>query len=232
MDVLAELAAVGAAEGTVVIAGFQAAGRGRAQRAWVAPRGAALLHSILLRPELPPQRLTPLSILVGEAIVATMREVYALPAQLKWPNDVLIHGRKIAGVLIQNRGAPPAVIVGVGINANVRKADLPDVGTSLLVELGERVDHDALMHAFLDRLDVRYCELLADDLKARWQHVHEVLAFRGDLVAVQDGAVRVDGRVRGIDTDGALLLDVDGSVHRVVVGDVSRGPRRIDSTEA
>lgn len=133
MDVLADLAALGAPEGTTVVADYQASGRGRAQRSWVAPKGAALLHSLLLRPMLPAGRLMPLSILVGESLVATMRDAYSLPAQLKWPNDVLIHGRKVSGVLIQNRGTPPAVIVGVGINANVHEADLPPGGTSLMV---------------------------------------------------------------------------------------------------
>lgn len=229
MDVLADLAALGAPEGTTVVADFQAHGRGRANRSWAVPADTALLHSVLLRPELPPGRLTPLSVLVGEAIVATLREQHDLPAQLKWPNDVLVHKGKIGGVLIQVRGTPPAAIVGVGINANVSADHLPEGGTSIWVEKGEIVDREALMRAFLDQLAIRYQELVLNDLEERWKQVHRVLAFKGERVLVQDGDACVDGQIRGVDTDGALLLDVDGSVRRIMVGDVSRGPRRIDA---
>lgn len=84
------------------------------------------------------------------------------------------------------------------------------------------------MRSFLDRLDVRYRELLDGDFGDRWKQVHEVLAFRDELVSVQDGDILNEGRLLGVDIDGAMLLAVDGSIRRIVVGDVSRGPRRID----
>jgi BirA family transcriptional regulator, biotin operon repressor / biotin---[acetyl-CoA-carboxylase] ligase len=231
MDVLAQLAARGAPEGTVVVAGYQTHGRGRSDRRWSAPAGTALLHSVLMRPPLAVQQLSPLSILVADAIVATLRERHGVQAQIKWPNDVLVGGKKISGILIQTRHVPntrfPAVLVGAGINANVSQMDLPEGGTSLLVETGQRVDLEGLMRGFLDRLEPRYHDLSEQHLDDRWEHIHNVLAMRGEHVSVVDGGVTTSGRLLGIDTTGALLLETDDQEPcRIVVGDLTRGPRR------
>ncbi|HVL25387.1 MAG TPA: biotin--[acetyl-CoA-carboxylase] ligase [Thermomicrobiales bacterium] len=230
MDMLARLAAAGAPEGTTVVAEYQTAGRGRAGRQWVAPPGTALLHSVLLRPKLAVQRLTPLAILVADAVVTTLEERYGLTARIKWPNDVLLNGQKVSGVLIQTRTFPgdahPAVLVGVGINANVPVADLPEGGTSLLVATGQPVDRDDLMRAFLARLDVRYQELLAGDQADRVPAIQDRLAMRGEQVSIVDGGTTVTGRLCGIDASGALLLDTgEADLRRIVVGDLTRGPR-------
>jgi BirA family biotin operon repressor/biotin-[acetyl-CoA-carboxylase] ligase len=232
MDVLADFAAAGAPEGTTIVADYQTAGRGRAGRQWTAPPGTALLHSILLRPRLPIQRLTPLAILVADALVMTLDECFRVQALIKWPNDVLVNGQKICGILIQTRTFPgdahPAVLVGVGVNANVPAADLPAGGSSILVATGQPVDRDALMCAFLAHLDIRYQELLAGDLDDRLAAMQDRLAMRGEEVSVVDGGATVTGRLLGVDASGALLLDTGGPhLHRVVVGALTRGPRAV-----
>jgi len=103
MDILADLAASGAPEGTTVLAGFQETGRGRADRRWVVPPDRAVLASVLLCPGVPLPRLMPLSLLVADAIRESVTSLYGLDPQIKWPNDLLIGGRKLSGVLIQTR---------------------------------------------------------------------------------------------------------------------------------
>lgn len=227
MDVLALLAAHGAREGTTVVADFQSSGRGRAGRAWIAPPGSALLHSILLRPNLPLHQLTSLSLLVGDAIVSSLREKYGIEGQIKWPNDVLVNGRKISGVLIQTRaqGDGKAVLVGAGINVNVSPEDLPPGATSLLAELGTPTERDVVMRSFLAALDIRYREMLSGNLSRRWESVHRSLAMRDEIVTIEDHGVAMTGTFRGVDQDGALLLEKNGVLQRIVAGDLTRGPR-------
>jgi BirA family biotin operon repressor/biotin-[acetyl-CoA-carboxylase] ligase len=228
---VARLAAEGAPEGVTVVAEHQSAGRGRLDRRWETPPGTALLFSTLLRPSLPLDRLSPISLLVADAIATSVEEICGSPARIKWPNDVLIADRKLSGVLIQTRVGPGgdlAVVVGVGINVNIPRADLPPGATSLLAELAREVGREALLVGVLDRLGERYAALLEDDLSLWWPRIEERLALRGEIVAVIEGDSTVTGRVLGVDGTGALLLDVEGTTRRIVVGDVVRGPRRVD----
>ena len=227
MDVLADLAVLGAPEGTTVVADYQSAGRGRSGRHWTAPPGTALLHSILLRPDLPIQRLTPLSLLAADAIVTTLWECYEVKAEIKWPNDVLVKGKKVSGVLTQvkSQGTPQAVILGVGINANILEVNLPQNATSLLVERGGPIDRNPLMWRFLVELESRYQDLLAGRIEQRWQTIRSSLAMLGHTVTVQEQQENIHGVLHGIDKEGALLLDQGGSIRRVVAGDLTRGPR-------
>ncbi|HEV2074067.1 MAG TPA: biotin--[acetyl-CoA-carboxylase] ligase [Thermomicrobiales bacterium] len=234
MDVLADLAALGAPEGTIVIADYQSAGRGRSGREWTAPPRTSLLYSILLRPELPIRQLTPLSLLVADAIVATLGECHGVQAEIKWPNDVLIKGKKVSGVLAQVKSQVDGkvTILGVGVNANILTADLPSNATSLLVELGEPVDHNALMWRFLNELESRYQDLLSSRIEQRWLAIRNTLAMLGDSVTVKERHADIHGILQGIDDEGALLLDQGGVIRRVVAGDLTRGPRPDEPPDA
>lgn len=226
MAVLADLVSTGAVQGTTVVAGYQTAGRGRGSRTWIAPPHTALLASVLLRPKLSYQQISPLSMLVADSIAASISGLYGLEAKIKWPNDVLIGGRKVSGVLIQTRMQPEdmAIVVGVGINANMALADLSPDGTSLLKELGEPVDRDALMRRVLNELDARYQEMLMDSIEPRWPLIQHRLAMVGEVVRVVEGSERVTGLLMRVDPDGALMLDCCGVSRRIVVGDMTRGP--------
>jgi BirA family biotin operon repressor/biotin-[acetyl-CoA-carboxylase] ligase len=219
------LAAEGAADGTVVVADSQAAGRGRRGRAWVDEPGASLLASIVLRPRLEPARLPGLSLAAGVAVAEALTRGAGLSPRLKWPNDVLVGGRKIAGVLLESRlsgaaeGTRVTAVLGIGVNLAQRMfpAEIAEKATSVWLATGRLVDREALLAALLDaladwrrRLEYRGFA----PVRARWRELADTL---GRTVTV-DG---VTGVAVDIDADGALLVnDAEGRRHRVVAGDV------------
>lgn len=212
-----ELAADGAPGGAAVVADFQRAGRGRRGHAWVAPPGTSLLVSILLRPHLEPARRPLLGYAAAVAVAETLGRVAAVTARLKWPNDVLVRGRKVAGILLESRGAAPAsspgataaavVVVGIGINLTQREfpQELRDQATSLLLETGRVVDREETLRVLRDELDRWRARLEHDGfgpVRARWLELNDTVGRR----------VRVDaiaGLATDLDMDGALVL-VDG----------------------
>jgi BirA family transcriptional regulator, biotin operon repressor / biotin---[acetyl-CoA-carboxylase] ligase len=147
-----------AEEGAVVAAGEQTAGRGRLGRSWVAPAGTSLLCSVQLRPTVSPDRLPELTGVAAHACAEAIEAVTGLQNELKFPNDVLVGGRKVAGILAEAREG--RVVAGIGVNVNVAEADLPTgletQATSLLVETGREVDRAKLLVELLDRLERRY----------------------------------------------------------------------------
>ena len=147
-----------APEGAVAVAGEQTAGRGRLGRRWLAPAGTSLLCSVQLRPEVSPERLPELTGVAAHACAEAIATVTELRPELKFPNDLLVCGRKVAGILAEAREG--RVVLGVGINVNVSVSDLPTEvdrpATSLLVEAGREVDRAELLAALLERLERRY----------------------------------------------------------------------------
>lgn len=153
-----------APEGAVVVADEQTAGRGRLGRSWVAAPGTSLLFSLNLRPRVPEQRLPQLTVLAGVGVTAAIQDVTGLRPDIKHPNDLLVKGRKLAGILAEAR--EDRVVLGVGINVNVPRDELPvDVDTeptSLLVEFGRPVDRAELLVAILARLERRYDQWVSE----------------------------------------------------------------------
>jgi BirA family transcriptional regulator, biotin operon repressor / biotin---[acetyl-CoA-carboxylase] ligase len=191
-------------EGAVAVADVQTAGRGRLGRVWTAPPETALLCSVLLRP--PPQsRIAQLSLAGGLAAAQTVEAALGRAAQLKWPNDVLVDGRKVAGVLAEARDS--VVVLGIGLNVNQTAAELPSdarlEAASLRTIDGVERDRDALLMDLLARLESAYSAWLAGGLAT----MHAELASRDALAGK---AVTVDGRAGralGIDAEGRLVLD-------------------------
>ncbi len=141
-DLLAERARGGEPAGLVVVAEEQTAGRGRLARTWMSPARAGLTFSLLLRPQLPLERWPWLPLWAGVGVARAVREQTGLAADLKWPNDVLVHGRKVSGLLADVAGG--AVVLGIGVNVTTTRHELPDAGaTSLLLE-GARTTDRAL----------------------------------------------------------------------------------------
>lgn len=217
------LAADGAPDGTIVVADVQTAGRGRRGRAWRAEPGTSLLASVLLRPRLPVSELPLLSLTAAVAVAETLTEA-GVAARIKWPNDILARGRKVAGILLESRlGLETVVVVGVGVNLGQREfpADLTNRATSVLLETGRAPDAEA----FLEGLRTRFVEWRArlaaqgfDPVRARWRAMSETL---GATVSI-DGIV---GVARELDADGALVV-VDGArVHRIRAGEVDDAAR-------
>ena len=231
MDDALTLARLGARHGTVVLAGLQTAGRGRADRRWETPPGTALLMSVILRPDLPAHALSPLSMLAALAVRETAR-AFGVPdaeIRIKWPNDVQIGGKKICGILARTHqlvpGAPPIVILGIGLNVNVPAEALPDTGVSLSGAVGRVLDLDAVRVMLLDRLDRAMQALITGEMAGAWSALDRVLAYRGEVVDVEDGGRIMTGTWVGVERSGALVLDVGGRRTVIVSGDLTRGPR-------
>lgn len=203
--------------GRVLVAESQTAGRGRLDRSWQSARGAGLIVSVLLRPEVPAARLGWLPMVVGTAIVTTLRRHCSVPAVLKWPNDVLVGGAKLAGILVElvpsrprhGRLVPPATVIGFGLNVSATAAELPPRSTSLLL-LGvppARLDRSELLGAVLTAL-VDATDRWVDDAEAARLAYREVCDTFGRPVRVElpDGT-SFQGTATGVDEHGRLLVD-------------------------
>lgn len=147
-----------APEGAVAVADEQTAGRGRLGRDWVAPPGSSVLASIALRPDVPTAKLAELSLVAGRACARALAEVAGVTAEVKWPNDVLVGGRKVAGILAEAREG--RVVLGIGVNVFQTADQLPGraqyPATSLLIETGRRISRPALLASLLDHLEREY----------------------------------------------------------------------------
>ena len=229
-DTLRELATDGAREGTVVVADMQRNGRGRRGAAWFSPPGVNLYASVLFRPAIEPEEMLSFSFIASLALVDAI-EALGVSATIKWPNDVLVNGKKVAGTLVDcgMRGAAvDYVILGVGVNVNVpmhvlRTALGPAAGfaTSLSAVLGRDVERGALLASWLDAVDGWY---------RRWKHegpeaLRKAWAGRdiltGRRVEVRGDATTFDGRVLGLAPNGSLVvLDSLGCRHAVTTEEV------------
>lgn len=221
-----DLARRGAAEGTVVIADAQTRGRGRLGRSWVSPRGRNLYLSLVVRPNLPDAFVPRLGIAAGVAVCEAVREW--CPATIKWPNDVLVAGRKVAGLLIEAESEGPSrfLILGIGVNLNADATDFPpelrDKAGSIRMATAALVDRQRFAARLLTRLEERLDQLRRQGfapIAAAWQTLSDMI---GAEITVDEPSGRVSGVVLGLDDDGALRLRLrSGSEHRVVAGDVT-----------
>jgi BirA family biotin operon repressor/biotin-[acetyl-CoA-carboxylase] ligase len=218
------LAEEGAPEGTLVIADEQTAGRGRLERRWLAPPGTSLLFSLLLRPSLPVNRAQALTMVTGLALQAAVLELTGLPARLKWPNDIVVRGLKVGGILTEasSTGAHlEHAVVGIGLNVNLDAESFASSfrATSLSDELGHPIPRVPLLQAALWHIERRYVSMSEGAWPAAdWAASLETI---GQWIEVRTSQGQWRGRATGVDDDGALLLRTsDGQLKRVTVGDV------------
>jgi BirA family biotin operon repressor/biotin-[acetyl-CoA-carboxylase] ligase len=225
-----DLARAGAAEGTVVIAEAQTAGRGRLGRSWHSPAGVNLYCSVVLRPPLPPAAAPQVALVVGVAVAVVVSEETGVRAAIKWPNDVLLGGRKVAGVLTEMDSEMERVhhvIAGIGINLNAPASAFPralrNKATSLRLATGRRVERAAFTGRLLAALETRYGRYLKEGLSAVRSEWESYSCLTGKEVRIDAPGGEVTGRVLGLDGDGALrLASGDGArIERVVAGEVS-----------
>jgi len=226
-DVAKELADEGALHGEVVIAERQSAGRGRRGRSWSSPPRKNLYLSVVLRPDLPPARAPEVTLLAAVAVCQAVRRAGVASAAIKWPNDVLASGRKLAGVLTEMAAEVERVqwlVVGIGVNVNAAADDFPDelreLATSLLIERGDPVPRAlfaaALLTALEEWLDRHAAEGFAP-VRAAWREMSDTL---GREVRVRVGSADLVGLAEDVDETGALLVRTASGLERVVAGDV------------
>ena len=218
MDIARELAEAGRPEGTVVVARRQTRGRGRLGRGWASPEGG-LWFSVLLRPRLAPADLSKLPIVASLAVARALRRLYGLPAELEWPNDVLVRGRKVCGVLVESAFSGREVlfsVVGIGVNANFGLEALPgglrERATTLRELLGHDVDLEELLNAILSELGACYLALREGRGSELLREAERLLGFPRPLLVACGGRV-FSGTALGLAEDGSLLLRLpDGAV--------------------
>ncbi|WP_137888655.1 bifunctional biotin--[acetyl-CoA-carboxylase] ligase/biotin operon repressor BirA [Pseudomonas sp. 2FE] len=209
-----------------VLAERQTAGRGRRGRKWVSPFAENLYYSLVLRVEGGARQLEGLSLVVGLAVMQVLRSAGVADVGLKWPNDLLVSGRKIAGILLELSGDPADVchvVIGIGVNVNMRAIDegIGQPWTSMRIEIGELIDRNVLACQLNERLHdylARHREQGFVGLQAEWEAAH---LWQGRSVVLTAGAQRIEGVVLGIDRQGALRLRVDGIERQYSGGELS-----------
>jgi len=222
-------ASEGAPEGTLVVAEEQTRGRGRRGRTWFSPPGEGIYASIILRPSISPNEAPKLTLMASVAAAETLLSMTSLAINIKWPNDIIINGRKIAGILTEistEMERIDYVVIGVGINVNTPRKSLPpdieDTATSVLMETGNLFPRISLLRAYLEWLEIYYTTFMTrgfEPVMKRWKHLAGIIGRQISVDLID--RVRT-GEVIDVDKDGFLILrEHDGTLERIISGDVT-----------
>jgi len=228
-DLADKLGRDGVKEGAAVFAETQSRGRGRLGRSWVSPSGRGLWFSVLLRPPLPPHAATQLTIASATAVIRALRACAGLQGEVKWPNDILICGRKVCGILTEMAAELESVkymVLGIGLNVNFEPGDFPPElrpsATSLKIECGRVFRRCEVAAALLRELDSDYRRIVAGQFEAIADEWEEACTTIGRQIEIVCGPRVIAGRAESLDSEGALLLRTQhGRLERIIGGDVS-----------
>ena len=228
-DIVDKFGRDGVKEGVVVFAESQTKGRGRLGRSWVSARGKGLWFSVLLRPPLPPQAATQITVASATAMARALREVSGLRVEIKWPNDILVRERKICGILTEMTAELDKInfiVLGIGVNVNFTPADFPPalrkIATSIAIETSRPMRRSELATAILRELDADYARVRAgrfEMVAGEWEANCTTI---GREVEIACGKRVLHGRAESLDSEGALLLRTQhGHLERIIGGDVT-----------
>jgi BirA family biotin operon repressor/biotin-[acetyl-CoA-carboxylase] ligase len=228
--ILHQMAEQGAPEGTLVIAEQQLSGRGRYGRKWHSPKGTGIWMSLLLRPNIPLPFVTQLTLLSAVALCRTLRQSAGVDAGIKWPNDLLIGGKKVCGILLESSAENEQlryVVAGIGISANIAGDEFPPelqgIATSLLAESGRRQDRSAIVATFLQQFEelyTMYQQMGFTPIRLLWEALTVTL---GHKVSCRTPQGTVEGFAESIDENGAMVVRLaSGERTRVYSADVER----------
>lgn len=223
-----QMAEEGAPEGTLALADAQTAGRGRRGRQWSSPDRENVYMSLILRPRIRPENAAQLTLVMGLSAAQGIREALDLPVQIKWPNDLVIEGKKICGILTEMSAGQEGirfVIIGIGINVNNAgfPEELRERATSLKLEKGVDIEKKKIMDAVITAFLKNYDEFVkTEDLSGLVEEYNQILANKDRQVKVLDPKAPFEGVARGINTSGELLVERgNGKVTAVYAGEVS-----------
>jgi BirA family biotin operon repressor/biotin-[acetyl-CoA-carboxylase] ligase len=226
------LAGNGAEEGTIVVADQQTSGRGRLARAWYSPKQTGIWMSMILRPKIPINKTPQLTLLTAVALIQAIEEVTGLTPEIKWPNDILINGKKIVGILTELQAEADrvhSVIIGVGMNVNHTLDQFPEelqaIATSIAAETGEQADRAQIIQAIMMNFEKLYTSYLVHGfkpVKLLWESY--AISLNKNLIArTLQGTIR--GRAIGIDDEGVLLLETtEGNIEKIYSADIEIQP--------
>jgi BirA family transcriptional regulator, biotin operon repressor / biotin---[acetyl-CoA-carboxylase] ligase len=225
-DIAKELAASGASEGLCVIAAEQTAGRGRQGRSWSSPAGEGLYMSVVLRPTIKPSDAGIITLLSAVAVAETLRLDYQIEADIKWPNDIMIGGRKVSGILIESvieDGRLDYVVLGVGVNTGQRSFpdEVASSATSLWIETRQTISPEEFSDVLLRRLEQWYFAAQSDSpgIVSRWEELSP--SSRNCSVRVETSGDEIEGITQGLTGSGALVVELaSGELREIVAGDV------------
>jgi BirA family biotin operon repressor/biotin-[acetyl-CoA-carboxylase] ligase len=228
-DVIEKLARDNVKEGVVVFAESQTKGRGRLGRKWISPARKGLWFSILLRPNLRPQEATQLTVASATALRRAIVKTTGLKPKIKWPNDILIGGKKVSGILTELSAEVDRVkhiILGIGVDVNLGAAEFPPelrkIATSLKIESGKTISRADLAVSILRELDADYARVCGGKFELVADEWEEHCGTIGESVTIHVGDRKLHGRAEALDDDGALLLRTEhGTLERVIGGDVT-----------
>ncbi|GIN70082.1 bifunctional ligase/repressor BirA [Bacillus sp. J14TS2] len=221
-------AAKGAPEGTLIISEEQTSGRGRMSRVWHSSKQKGIWMSLILRPIVPLEKAPPFTLITAIAVAKAIEDLFELEPEIKWPNDLLLNGKKITGILTELQGEADQVnylIIGMGINVNQDIQDFPnelqDKVTSLFIESGKRIKRKIIVQRILKNLEkyyLIYIEKGFAPLKIIWE---EYAISIGKVITAQTSREKITGIAEGITNDGVLLIrDENGQVHSIYSADI------------
>lgn len=223
-----ELARQNAPEGTLVVCEMQSAGKGRLNRKWHSPRQTGVYASLILRPKVDPASTPGVSLLMAAAIVTAVRDIADIPAQIKWPNDVLISGRKTAGILadlITDSREVSHLILGLGVNVNQTESDFPaeiaEKATSIRIATGRPLNRVRLLQHILMDFEKRYFNFLANGLVAELPTLKALSSVLSKRISFEYEGARMEGTAVDFDSNGMLVVDVDGRIFNLAAGEIS-----------
>ena len=223
-NIVAHEIAASVDEGTVVIAEAQTAGRGRLGRKWISPEGG-IWFSIILKPGIQPSHAPRITLLAGVCVARTIRSL-GIPAKIKWPNDILINGKKVCGILTEIRAEADLIdylIVGIGIDANVDTESFPDdirdSSTSLKKEKGAKINRAGFVRKLLEEFDELYLKFQDEGFKSILEEWRNMSATIGEWVKITTQTHSIYGEAIGVDNEGALILETsEGHLEKIVSG--------------
>ncbi|MFH1889224.1 MAG: biotin--[acetyl-CoA-carboxylase] ligase [Candidatus Omnitrophota bacterium] len=224
MDSAMKLAMEGSPEGAIVLAEAQSKGRGRLGRDWFSPKYKGIYLSLILRPGIPPNKVPLLTLMVAVSICEAIKEKTGLSCQIKWPNDILAHHKKLGGILTELNAETDRsrfVVVGIGLNVNNDKKTLPALATSLKEQVKEAINRVELLQEILRKIEENYLIFQkkgSSPIVDKWR---EWSLSLGKRISVAFHKEQIEGHAVDIDADGGLLVRNDsGLIYKVMAGDV------------
>lgn len=225
-EIAHRLASQGVQEGTVVVSDEQLGGKGRLGRAWYSPIGTGIWMSLILKPKIPPQKAPQLTLLAAVAVIRGIKKTTSLECDIKWPNDILLNGKKLVGILTEMQADPDqihSVIIGIGINVNqdIFPEEIKQIATSLKLEKGEELNRANIMQGIMQEFEWLY-ELFLNEgflsIKEMWE-AHAITIGRRIIARTINASL--EGFAKGITDDGVLLLEDDlGTIHKIYSADI------------